>query len=196
MEADFYADFRKWHPKPYFSFPEIPPASSLTFEKLTLENFEQLYQLFENDSSPFVDKRFKTYEGAKEYAQYLSVCGAYSPKHGGQDWLFKLPNQEYAGIVHLYDLSLETFAQNHKRAWIGFATKEEFRNQHITSKAVRHFIAYIFKYYPQIDFIHAMTLKENTASINFLLHCGFINDPAERLSKAHRFFILTRPTLS
>lgn len=195
MEADFYHEFRRLHPKPYFSLPEIPPTGELTFEKLNLENFEQLYKLFENGNSPFVDERFKTYEGAKDYASYISTYGAYTPKHGGQDWFFKLPNQTYAGIVHLYDLSLETFGQNHKRAWIGFATKEEFRNQHITSKAVRHFIDYLFQYYPVIDFIHAMTHRENIATIRFLEHLGFLNDREERL-KVHRFFILTLPALS
>jgi hypothetical protein len=67
--------------------------------------------LFENEASPFVDERFKTYEGAKEYANDISFCGAYMPKHGGQDWLFKTPTGEYGGILHLYDLSKETFAK-------------------------------------------------------------------------------------
>ena len=124
------------------------------------------------------------------------MYGAYSPKHGGQDWLLKLASGEYTGILHLYDLSLETFAQNHKRAWIGFATNEKFRKQNLTSKAVQHFINYIFKFYPVIDFIQAMTMKENEASIRFLLKCGFQKDLAERISKERAFFILTRPVLS
>ena len=195
QEADFYTEFRKFHPTPHFFFPDIPSTEELTFEKLNLENFEQLYLLFENDSSPFVDERFKTYEGARDYAKYISVCGAYSPKHGNQDWLFK-SNENYAGIVHLYDLSLETFAQNHKRAWIGFCTKKTFRNQNISLKVVRNFIDYIFRFYPAIDFIHCMTLKENTAATSFLKKLGFSIDPEERLSRTHQFFILSRPGLS
>ena len=70
------------------------------------------------------DERFKTYEAAKDYAKYISVCGAYVPKHGCQDWLLKLSDGEYACILHLYDLSIENFGQNNKRAWIGFATKK------------------------------------------------------------------------
>lgn len=194
-KEDFYSWFRTTHTKRLFSFPDVPCAGELSFEKLNTENFEQLYLLFENDSSSFVDERFKTHDGAKEYARYLEVCGAYTAKHGGQDWLFQWSG-EYAGILHLYDLSLETFAQNHKRAWIGFATKEKFRKQHITMKAVQYFINYVFQFYPAIDFIHAMTMKGNDASINFLLKCGFQKDPAERLSKEHEFFILTRPVLS
>lgn len=196
QDTEFYNEFRKLHPKPHFLFPEISTTDEYLFEKLSPKNFQQLYLLFESDSSTFVDERFKTYNEAKEYAQYISVCGAYMPKHGCQDWLLKLKNGDYASVIHLYDLSLETFGQNHKRAWIGFATKESFRKQNITSKAVTHFINYIFRSYPAIDFIHAMTNKENKAAINFLLKCGFLTDIEERLSKNHAFFILSRQGLS
>ena len=53
-QKDFYTQFRKLHPKPYFAFPDIPSTNEFTFEKLSSENFEQLYLLFENDDSPFV----------------------------------------------------------------------------------------------------------------------------------------------
>ncbi|MBD0350841.1 MAG: GNAT family N-acetyltransferase [Flavisolibacter sp.] len=177
----------------YFSFPDIPPTPELCFEKLNEQNFEQLFFLFENDDSRFVYEHFKTHLGAKEYTEYLVQYGTTTPKHGGQDWFVKLTSGTYVGILHLYDLSLETFGQNHKRAWIGFATKKTFRNKGITTKAVQHFINYIFNYYPSIDFIHAMVEEENTASENLLLKCGFVVDTTERISKKHRFFILMRP---
>lgn len=195
-DTEFYNEFRKLHPKPHFLFPEIASTSEYIFEKLSPKNFQQLYLLFKSDLSLFVDERFKTYHEAREYAQYISVCGAYMPKHGCQDWLLKLKDGNFTSVIHLYDLSLETFGQNHKRAWIGFATKERYRNQDITSKAITHFINYIFECYPVIDFIHAMTNKENKAAIGFLLKCGFLPDHEERLSKDHAFFILSRSVLS
>jgi RimJ/RimL family protein N-acetyltransferase len=151
--------------------------------------------LFEGDTSFFVDERFKTYEGAKEYAKFNSVCGAYLPKHGCQDWFFKL-NNEYAGVLHLYDLSLETFGQNNKRAWIGFVTAEKFRNQRISFQVVSYFIQFIFDKYPVIDFIHVMTLNENKNAISFIKRCGFVVDTEERLSKDYIFFIRRRAGLS
>ena len=108
--------------EPYFIFPDIPAYKELSFEKLTSENAAQLYMLFESDENPFTDAQFKHYDSAKEYTEHLEQYGAFSPKHGGQDWLF-LWNNEFAGIVHLYDLSLETFAENNRRCWVGFATK-------------------------------------------------------------------------
>jgi RimJ/RimL family protein N-acetyltransferase len=190
MKPDFNTRFIKYK-KPYFTFPEIPSTNELMFEKLTEENFQNLYLLFEGDTSPFVDERFKTYQGAEEYTKYLCQYGAILPKHGGQDWLFKW-NNEYAGIVHLYDLCLENFAQNDKRAWIGFATAEKFRNRTISHQAVNYFIQYIFDYYPAIDFIHSMTLKENERATHFLINCGFTLDTAERLSEEYSFFMLPR----
>ena len=88
-DFDYLAHIKKRHPEPYFTFPEIPPVAELSFEPLTNENVEQLYHLFENDESPFVDKRFKSYEGAKKYANEVVAYGPYLPKQGGKDWLFK-----------------------------------------------------------------------------------------------------------
>ena len=158
---------------------------------MTTENFQQLYLLFEGDDSPFTDKRFKQYDSAKLYASELEKYGRFSPKHGSQDWLFKWKD-EYAGILHLYDLSLETFAENNKRCWIGFATKPSLRKKGITKKVVSHFINYIFQYFPEINFIHAMTLKENIAAEALLFSLGFKRDEEERLSKNHNFYLLEK----
>ncbi|MGZ8557404.1 MAG: hypothetical protein ACXWWC_03685 [Chitinophagaceae bacterium] len=65
---------------------------------------------------------------AEKYANDLEKYGRFSSKHGSQDWLFKW-KEEYALILHLYDLSLETFAENKRRWWIGSATKPSLRKK-------------------------------------------------------------------
>ena len=177
--------------EPYFIFPDIPAYKELSFEKLTSENAAQLYLLFESDENPFTDAQFKLYESAKEYTEQLEQYGAFSPKHGGQDWLFLWKN-EYAGILHLYDLSLETFAENNRRCWVGFATKPELRNKGVTKKVLRYFLQYIFENYPLIRYVHSMTLKENLPAQGLLKAVGFIEDDAERISVVHRFYMLER----
>lgn len=196
LDEEFYTWFAEHHKKPHFTFPEIPPAGDIVFEKLTGKNAAHLLDLFKNDDSPFVDERFKDADEAADYARYLTQCGAYSAKYGSADWLFRFKDGKYIGVLHLYDLSLETFAQNHKRAWIGFATGEEFRRQGITTKIVRHFVQAVFDYYPVIDYVHAMTDKVNIATANFLKKCGFLFDSTERMSEEDDFFILTRVGLS
>lgn len=182
----------KPHPKePYFVFPDIPPYEEVSFEKLTSENFQQLCLMFEADENPFTDERFKHYDKAKKYAQGIEEYGAYSPKHGGQDWLFLWKNK-YAGVLHLYDLSLETFAENNRRCWIGFATKPAIRNKGITKKALQYFLQYIFRNYPLIKYIHAMTLKENVPAEALLRSVGFKEDEEERMSEVHGFYVLEK----
>jgi RimJ/RimL family protein N-acetyltransferase len=176
---------------PYFVFPDIPAYEELTFEKLTSENFAQIYLLFESDVNPFTDARFKHYESAKKYAENLEQYGAYSPKHGGQDWLF-LWNNEYAGILHLYDLSLESFAENNRRCWVGFATKPALRNKGITKKVFKYFLRYIFENYPHIRYIHSFTSKENFAAQGLFKTVGFIEDEEEEMSKVKIFYVMER----
>ncbi|MBC7743616.1 MAG: GNAT family N-acetyltransferase [Flavobacterium sp.] len=177
--------------EPYFVFPDIPAYKELSFEKLTSANFAQLYLLFESDENPFTDTQFKHYDSAKEYANNLEQYGAYSTKHGGQDCLF-LWNDEYAGILHLYDLSLETFAENNRRCWVGFATKPVLRKKGITKKVLRYFIKYIFKNYPLIRYVHSMTFKENLPAQGLLKAVGFREDDAERMSMVHVFYVRER----
>jgi RimJ/RimL family protein N-acetyltransferase len=177
--------------KPYFIFTDLPAYAELSFEKLTSENFQQLYLMFESDENSFTDKRFKHYEQSKEYAEYLEQYGAFSTKHSGQDWLFLWKN-EYAGVLHLYDLSLETFAENNRRCWIGFATKPTMRNKGITRKVVQYFVQYIFENFPLMKHVHSMTLKENFAAQGLLKTVGFGEDEAERLGEEYVFYVRER----
>lgn len=177
--------------KPYFHFPDIPYCNDFFFEKLSKENFFQLYLLFENDDSPFVDERFKHYDTALQYANDLAKYGRSSSKHGSQDWLYKWKG-DYAGILHLYDRSLETFGENNKRCWIGFATTVSLRQKGITQKAVCHFLSYIQDFYPDILYIHAMTLKSNIIAEALLYSTGFKKDEEERNSKRHNFYLLEK----
>jgi len=177
--------------KKFFDFPAIETFGDFSFEKLGRINFQQLYLMFKADDSPFTDPRFKTYAGAEEYAGYLEDHGAYLPKHGSQDWLF-LWKKNYAGILHLYDRSLETFAQNNQRCWIGFATNPRFRNIGLTKEVLHYFIQYIFNHYSVINYIHAMTMPENLPSQKLLAAVGFKQDFTERVSKEHKFYLIER----
>ncbi len=177
--------------KQYFTFPEIDLAGEFSFEKLSAENFPQLYLLFENDDSPFTEECFKKYDGAKKYTESLEKYGRTSPKHGSQDWLFKW-NGKYAGVLHLYDLSLETFGENNKRCWISFAITPALRRKGFTQKALSYFLQYTWNNYPEIKYIHSMTLKGNIAAQNLLSAAGFDKDEEERHSKMHYFYLLKK----
>jgi RimJ/RimL family protein N-acetyltransferase len=177
--------------KSYFDFPDIDPVDDFSFEKFSAENFPQLYLMFENDDSPFTDERFKQYNTALQYANDQEKYGRSSPKHGSQDWLFKWKG-EYAGILHLYDRSLETFGENNKRCWIGFAIRPSLRKKGVTRKAISHFLNYIQRAYTEIEYIHAMTLINNVIAGTLLLSSGFQKDTTDRVSKKHNFYLFKR----
>jgi RimJ/RimL family protein N-acetyltransferase len=179
--------------KPFFVFPEIKSFAEFSFEKLTPENAQQLCLLFRSDASPFIDHRFKTESKSLEYARFVATYGAYLAKHGCQDWLVKY-RTNYAGVVHLYDLSLETFAENHKRAWIGFATTQHLRNKGLTYRVLKHFIHYVFGNY-SIDYLHSMTSHDNYPAAALLGKCGFLPDVTERLAKEYWFYEFKRSYL-
>lgn len=180
------------NPGPYFDFPELPPFGKFSFEPLTTDNAAQLYLLFEDDNSPFTDERFRTYDGVMEYAGAQERWGRFSPKHGGQDWFFKR-GDEYIGILHLYDLSLETWNDNHRRCWIGFGIKPAHRQKGIAKEVVTHFIASIWTLFPHMQYIHCMTDPQNFPSKALMLSLGFRQDDTERLSDRYCFFLLERP---
>lgn len=177
--------------KHYFGFPDMEDVNNFSFEKLTAENYQILVCLFSNDDSPFTEDAFKHDDTAKKYAVFIDQHGARYPKHGCQDWFFKIGNK-YTGILHLYDLSLETFNDNHRRCWIGFAVAPEMRRQGIAQKVVTHFIDYILNNYPGIHYIHAMTMQNNLPARELLQKTGFKEDNAERIQDKYSFYLMTR----
>lgn len=181
-------DAYKIEKKQFFTFPAIEPVGEFLFEKLTTQNFGQLYMMFGNDDNIFTDERFKNYEGAKIYAEDREQYAAFSPKHAGQDWFFYWQDN-IAGILHLYDLSLETFTGNNKRCWIGFAIKPELRNKGITKKVVQIFIDYIFKNYRFIEYIHAVVENDNKVSQCLLFSLNFKRDFAAGNSDAYHYYV-------
>jgi hypothetical protein len=107
---------------PLWVFPELPPSANLKYERrLGFENRDLLLGLFEADPRPFVDEAFKDAAKLYEYVAHNRICGPYSPKHGGADWIIELPDGTPVGVLHAYNISRETFALNRRRCSIGYA---------------------------------------------------------------------------
>jgi RimJ/RimL family protein N-acetyltransferase len=152
-------------------FPLLPPSERLAYEPLSEANAHVLVALFEQDKSHFIDKRFKNIATAKQYATE-SVSMLYMAKHGGCDFLIQQKsNGTYIGILHLFDLSLETFNDNHLRATIGFAIAASFRSQYFATEAVKHLIDYVQNTL-QRPHILAYTHPKNEAANDFMLSLG------------------------
>lgn len=195
-DEEFYTRFTEQHKPEHLNSPEVPHAVNIVFEGLRGKEATQFGRLFQNDALPFVNEGFKTPAQATGCAKHLDACSACATEYGSADRLVRFAGGDRTGVLRLYDLSLETFAQNRKGARAGVAAKEKFRKTGLLSKAVRHFMQTTFDGLAVIDFIYAVTSKANTAAMNFLRRWGVRYGPAERFSKDDPFFSLTRPSLS
>ncbi|MEM6396341.1 MAG: GNAT family N-acetyltransferase [Bacteroidota bacterium] len=100
----------------------------------------------------------------------------FSPKRGAADWFVLLRStNEYVGLINLYELSLETFADNHKKCMIGFQTKVIFQNKGYTKEAVLQLMRYAYDQMNRNKII-ASTEKDNIPSKQLLLKIGFTKE--------------------
>lgn len=170
---DFFKFFCEQNPEPYFPVENLSPTDRLSFELLDEQNYERVYDIFKEDPSPFVLSDYKDRDELAKYAKYMLQYNRYSPKHGACDWLVKLKATEtHIGLLNVYELSRETFADNHKKCMIGFSTAAPFRRQYYTLEAVGHLIEYVHTVLGRNKII-ANTQKDNEASKALLRKMNF-----------------------
>ena len=156
----------------YFHFPELQPSAQLLYERLTMNNFEQLYELFQNDKNPFVLESFKELQEAELYTKDR-VEAEKSPKWAGCDWLIKTQPAIYAGILHLYDLNIATDSH---ACCIGIVIAENLRKQGFATEAIQHLLKYIFAHFEHVDTVIAYTKPENSNMARLLQKLNFSPD--------------------
>lgn len=140
---------------------------------LSESNYLEIYEMFKNDESEFVQKGYKDKTSLEEYLDYQLNYNRYSPKKCSCDWFYKLKDGgEYIGLLNMYELSRETFANNHKKCMIGFTTKKEFRRKYFTTEAVKSLIEHVFNAY-DLEKVIANTNKTNEASKKLMEKIGF-----------------------
>jgi RimJ/RimL family protein N-acetyltransferase len=178
--------------EPLWQFPDLPPASGLSFERLCFDNRDVVLPMFQTDPDPFVSADFKSPEKLYEYVAGLWICGPYSPKHGGGDWIIHAAGGEPAGLLHAYDVSCETWALNDRRCSIGYTVAERFRGAGLAQEAVRALQRYLFERLDMLMLL-AMPDRKNERSARFLTRLGYeerAEDYGER--ERNRFFELYR----
>lgn len=164
--------------KPHFDFQPLPDSERLTYEPINEENAVQLLEIFENDTSEFIDKRFKNKDLWAEYVDIQLYYSRFSAKHAGCDFFFKNKQGDYLGVLHFFDLSLEDWGDSLERAWIGFAVREDWRKQGYAEEAAKQLLVYAQNHF-QRNLFYAETHPQNFASQNMLKKLGFV---VERVS--------------
>ncbi len=170
---DFYQNYLERKQTPFYDFVNLEPTARLEFELLDDINYKEVFELFKEDDNPFVLEDYKNLEELDKYKNYILKDSRFSSKRGGCDWLVKLKQTNiYIGIINLYDMSRETFNDNHKKCMIGFNTNNAFRRKYYTSEAVQQLKKHIYEHFGRNKII-ANVDKKNTASKKFLEKLGF-----------------------
>jgi RimJ/RimL family protein N-acetyltransferase len=172
--------------KPYFQFRNLSPSKHLTYHLLSWSNYLDIYQMFKDDSSEFVDERFKDCEKLHSYMEYQMNFAWTSSRRGGCDWLLR-KGEQTVGILHLYDLTCEVAQDRHRACTIGFAIAEPFRRQGLLREAVQHLLTLLFTEF-SIQKVLSFTRKENIATIRFLTNMEFTPCDEEYWDERFRYF--------
>lgn len=172
-------------------FPPLQNSERLSYEIVTPNSYWSIFTMFYRDDTPFVDERFKSVAGAKEYAQFVANS-AYSTKNGGCDFLIKLKDADtYVGILHLFGYSLETFADIPQRCIFGFAIAKPFRKNRYATEAVKHLINYAHTHHQKTKFV-AYTNIQNVLANAFLCSLGMVlsnNDYYDEDNKENNCYV-------
>jgi RimJ/RimL family protein N-acetyltransferase len=178
--------------EPLWHFPDLAPASGLSFERLSFDNREVVLRMFEADADPFVSADFKAPEKLYEYVANLWINGPYSPKHGAADWIVHTAASEPAGLLHVYDVSCEQWALSDRRCSIGYTVAERFRGTGLAQQAVRALQSYLFERLDKLMLL-AVPDRRNERSARFLTRLGYEERTEEYMGReTYRYFELYR----
>ncbi len=192
---EYLLHWQKTRKGPYFDFQEMPASERLEFEMLSEENYLKILEIFQGEENPFFMNYYSDNKALEQYKMLSFEYGRYSSNHAGCDWLVKLKDTNiYIGILHLYEMSLETFLDRHKRCTIGFAFSQQYRRQRYGTEAVQHFACYVFDHF-KMKCLLAYTDKKNEVSIAFMQQMGFIQCDEKYSNRGLHFFELTKDSL-
>ena len=168
----------------------MPESACLEFEMFDENNYLEILRIFEGEDNPFFMDYYRNRKDLEQYKIGLLEYNRFSSNHAGCDWLVKLKGTNtYIGILHLYELSLETFLNRHKRCTIGFAFGQQYRRKHYGTEAVQYFCQFIFSHF-KMNCILAYTDKRNSSSIAFIRQLNFIQCDEKYSAERLHFFEL------
>lgn len=122
-------------------YRDLPDSPRLRYELLSWANYRVLLDLFSHDPSPFVTSSLKKTDQLDLYAAAQLASGRYSGKRGIVDWLLRLADGTYIGVLHLYDVNYETWKGKRFPCMCGYAIAEPCRRQGYAEEALRHLLS-------------------------------------------------------
>ncbi|AQG81150.1 GNAT family N-acetyltransferase [Spirosoma montaniterrae] len=170
--VDLYNEIRWPDSKPLAYYRDLPTSNRLCYETLSWSNYRILLNLFEQDTSQYVMPSLKRPDELDIYVAYQLSTGRYGAKRGSIDWLLRLHDGTYVGVLHLYEISLEIWDGKRMPCMVGYAIAEPFRRQGYAEEALKHLLGQL-----PVQFLlyeaRAEPLQTNAASCSLLKKTGF-----------------------
>jgi len=165
--------------KPHFHFEDLKPSERLYYPMLSEVNWGEILELFKGDANPFIAEYYKDHKKLSDYVTLGVSWSKKAAKHAGCDWLIKRKEDDHClGVLNIYELSRETFNNNHKKCMIGLTIGEAFRRNYYGTESVLQLIAYAKKTLKQSLLIIQID-KSNSQSNAFFKSIGFIDTKQE-----------------
>ena len=170
--VDLFMEMRSPDTVPRACYRDLIPSGRLEYELLDWNNYRILLDLFGQDGNQFVMPPLRIAEKLDQYAAFQLTSGRYSWKRGVCDWLLRLADGTYVGVLHLYNVNFEIWNGKRFPCMCGYAIAEPFRRQGYAEESLSHLLNRL-----PIDFklfqAQAEPLEANTASRNLLKKVGF-----------------------
>ncbi len=179
-------------PSIYFDFSPPESSANLEYELFNVENAQQLWDMFWEDSDPFISPKFKNPSHFLKYTAYQTTYARKSAEKGGCDYLFKNKQGVYLGVLHFYDLNTKNYQTAQASCTIGFATVASHRRTGLSTEAVRHLLQFAFEKH-QMQTVFAFTEKKNSPAHAFLEKLGFsMTHPDTYKAQKYDYYELTK----
>jgi len=163
----------------HFVFKDLQLSERLYYPMLSEANYYEILGLFQEDSNPFVATYYKDAKQLEEYVINELSFAKRAAKHAGCDWLIKRNKVDHClGVLNIYELSRETFNNNHLKCMIGLTIGESFKRNYYGTEAALQLISYAQKTLKQSLFIIQID-KSNRVSNSFFRSIGFVDAKEE-----------------
>ena len=181
--------------EPRWTFPDVLTGPGVRLHRLHFDNYDSLWPLLAEGDTHYVEREYREREQLYEQVVYLYGYAPFSGKRGAVDYLVLREDeatefaerqlwgsdrelrqddeQKLAGVVHLYNLSMERFGRGMPNPLLGIQLAEAHRGTGIADRALDVLEWYVAETYPEATAVTAMIKRENARSIRFFRRRGY-----------------------
>ena len=215
LPADHYLWYwlhRNMGRPPRWTFPDALTGPGVSLHRLHFDNYEALWPRLAQGDTAYVEREYRERTLLYEQVVHHHGYAPYSGNHGAVDYLVldiaqkeeglaqpaflgsdrSLSDAEaerLAGVVHLYDLSMERLGDGMRNPFVGIQLAEAYRGTGTADRALDVLERFVEQTYEEARGVTAMIKRENARSIRFFGRRGYAESAEYGLRKDTVFMI-------